>query len=186
LPAEALRQATANFGPAVQTSAAEVYASAEIDLAAQQAQLEQALASLGQGDVRRGQALFQSKRLACSACHAMGYLGGRIGPDLTHVGRIRTERDLLESILFPSASFVRSYEPVTVLTFSGQTVSGLVVRDTSEEMVLATGVDTQVRIARDEIEEVWPGKVSIMPAGLDKLLTPQELADLVAFLKAAQ
>lgn len=186
LPPDAIRQSLAKFGPPVQSAAAEVYALAEVDLAAQQAQLEQVLASLAQGDIRRGQALFQSKRLACSACHAMGYLGGRIGPDLTHIGRIRTERDLLEAILFPSASFVRSYEPVTVLTYSGQTASGLVLRDTPEEMVLATGVDTQVRIAREEIEEIWPGKVSIMPAGLDKLLTPQELADLVAFLKAAQ
>ncbi len=186
LPADALRQALAKFGPTVQSAAAEVYSLAEVDIAAQRAQLEQVLASLGQGDVRRGQALFQSKRLACSACHAMGYLGGRIGPDLTHIGRIRTERDLLESILFPSASFVRSYEPVTVLTHSGQAASGVVLRDNAEEMVLATGVDTQVRIAREEIEEVWPGKVSIMPAGLDKLLSPQELADLVAFLKAAQ
>lgn len=186
LPGDALHQALAKFGPAVQHAAAEVYGLAELDLARQQAQLERALASLSGGDIRRGQALFQSKRLACSACHAMGYLGGRIGPDLTHIGRIRSERDLLESILFPSASFVRSYEPVTVLTYSGQTQNGLVLRDTAEELVLATGVDTQVRIPRDEIEEIWPGKVSIMPAGLDKLLTPQELADLVAFLKAAQ
>lgn len=186
LPPDALRQAMAKFGPSVQSAAAEVYSLAEVDIAAQRAQLERVLASLGEGDVRRGQALFQSKRLACSACHAMGYLGGRIGPDLTHIGRIRTERDLLESILFPSASFVRSYEPVTVLTVSGQTANGLVLRDNAEEMVLATGVDTQVRIAREEIEEILPGKISIMPAGLDKLLSPQELADLVAFLKAAQ
>ena len=38
----------------------------------------------------------------------------------------------------------------------------------------------------DDIEEMRPSKVSIMPAGLDKVLTSQELADLVAFLKACK
>jgi hypothetical protein len=43
----------------------------------------------------------------------MGYLGGKVGPDLTSVGQIRTERDLLEAVVYPSASFVRSYEQLT-------------------------------------------------------------------------
>ena len=44
------------------------------------------------------------------------YLGGHVGPDLTNIGQARTERDLLESIVYPSASFVRSYEPIIVVT----------------------------------------------------------------------
>jgi hypothetical protein len=36
------------------------------------------------------------------------------------------------------------------------------------------------------VDEVQPSKVSVMPAGLDQQLTPQELADLVAFLKACK
>ena len=47
-------------------------------------------------------------KAACVACHTIGYVGGHVGPDLSRVGAIRQERDLVESILYPSASFVQS------------------------------------------------------------------------------
>ena len=115
-----------------------------------------------------------------------GYVGGKVGPDLTHVGRIRSERDLLESILLPSASFVRSYEPVLVMTKKGRSYNGVLRKDTAEEVVLALNATEEVRILREDIEDMTPGTVSIMPAGLDQQLTPVQLADLVAFLKACQ
>ena len=76
------------------------------------------------GDVRRGQLVFNSEKAACFTCHAIGYRGGNVGPDLTKIGQVRTERDLLEAILFPSASFVRSYEPVVVATTDGKVLNG--------------------------------------------------------------
>jgi hypothetical protein len=50
--------------------------------------------------------------------------------------------------------------------------------------VLATGPDQEVRLAREEVDQIQPSTVSIMPAGLDKQLSPEELADLVTFLKS--
>ncbi|MFM1768550.1 MAG: hypothetical protein RJA22_1079 [Verrucomicrobiota bacterium] len=137
-------------------------------------------------DIRRGQAIFNSQKAACAGCHAIGYLGGNLGPDLTRIGQVRSERDLLESIVFPSASFVRSYEPMLVVTRAGEEHSGVLRRDTDDEMVLATGPSTEVRLARADIAEQRPGRVSVMPAGLDQQLTRQELADLIAFLKASR
>ena len=183
---EAVRRCLAKFGPAVQKQAEELYASLGVDVAGQKARLDELLTSLKNGDVRRGQAVFNSPKAACASCHAIGYLGGKVGPDLTHIGKIRSERDLLESIVFPSASFVRSYEPVVVETRSGKVHNGLVRKDTPDEVVLVTGATDEVRIPRDDIEDMRPSKVSIMPAGLDRQLTPGELADLVAFLKACQ
>src|SRR5207249_2765473 len=113
-------------------------------------------------------------------------LGGNIGPDLTRIGQIRSERDLLEAIVFPSASFVRSYEPWLVATKNGKIHNGILRKDAPDEIVLATGANEEVRIARDDIEEMQPSKVSVMPAGLDQQLTPQELVDLVTFLKACK
>jgi putative heme-binding domain-containing protein len=81
---------------------------------------------------------------------------------------------------------VRSYEPVMVTARRGKVYNGLVRKDTPEEVVLVLGADQQVRIARGEIEDMQPSKVSVMPAGLDKVLTRQELADLVAFLKGCK
>jgi putative heme-binding domain-containing protein len=186
LRAETLKPRLAKYSDAVQRQAEELYAALDVDAAKQKAKLEQLMSSLKDGDVRRGQAVFNSSKASCSACHAIGYLGGNVGPDLTQIGKIRTERDLLESIVFPSASLVRSYETVQVTTKSGKVHNGLIRKDATEEIVLATGANQEVRLARDDIEEIQPSKVSVMPAGLDQQLTERELADLVAFLKACK
>jgi putative heme-binding domain-containing protein len=93
---------------------------------------------------------------------------------------------LLESIVYPSASFVRSYEPLIVTTKSDEQYSGVLRKDAPDEIVLATGPNTEVRVARSDVAEVRPGTVSVMPAGLAEQLTRQELADLLAFLKATK
>jgi putative heme-binding domain-containing protein len=130
--------------------------------------------------------VFNSQKTACATCHAIGYLGGKVGPDLTSIGQIRTERDLLEAVVYPSASFVRSYEPVIVSTRDGEEYSGVVANDTAEELVLTTGAATRARVAKPDITETRPGTGSVMPSGLDEQLSRQELADLIAFLQRTQ
>jgi putative heme-binding domain-containing protein len=186
LRVETLKPRLMKYSPTVQRQAEELYAILDADNAKQRARLEQLVSSLKDGDVRRGQVVFNGTKAACSACHAIGYLGGKVGPDLTHIGKIRSERDLLESIVFPSASLVRSYEPVQVTTKSGKVFNGLIRVDAPDEIVLATGPNQEARIARADIEEVQPSKVSVMPAGLDQQLTVRDLADLVAFLRACK
>ncbi|MCC6492001.1 MAG: c-type cytochrome [Pirellulales bacterium] len=181
-----LRQTLATCGPEVQQAVAELEAAVNIDAAAQRARIDELLPRMAGGDVRRGHAVFHSSKASCSACHRMGYAGGSVGPELTRIGEIRSERDLLESILFPSLSFVRSYEPVVILTTGGQALNGA-IRDESEgAIVLATGPNEEVRILREDVEEIQPSTVSVMPAGLDRQLSEQELADLVTFLKSAK
>jgi len=181
-----LQALAAKYPPAVQERSRELLERLQVDPAKQRAHLEGLLASMGKGDIRRGQAIFNSQKAACSTCHTIGYLGGHIGPDLTSIGQVRTERDLLESIVYPSASFVRSYEPYIVKTKSEEEYSGILQKDAPDEVVLVTGPTTEVRVARTEIAEMRPGTVSVMPAGLDQQLTRQELADLVAFLKGTK
>ena len=106
------------------------------DRAKQEEHLDQLVRQLPKGDIRRGQLIFNNPKLACSSCHAIGYRGGHVGPDLTSVGTIRTERDLLESIVYPSASFVRSFEPMVVLTKGGDDYTGVLHTDSTEEVVL--------------------------------------------------
>lgn len=152
----------------------------------QRERLEQLLTNLKDGDIRRGHEVFNSTKAACFSCHAIGYRGGNVGPDLTKIGQIRNERDLLESIVFPSASFVRSFEPVVVATVEGKVISGILKANSPQEVVLRINAVEDVRISRDRIEEMNPGTVSVMPAGLEQQLSPQDLADLVAFLRAAK
>ena len=143
-------------------------------------------ASLPAGDPSRGHAVFFSAKAACTTCHAMAYAGGRIGPDLTKIGAIRTPADLLEAIVLPSASFVRSYEPVVVLTDDGRAFSGVVRQESDAEVVLQTSATATERIPRATIESIEASTASLMPKGYDTLLSPQELADLVAFLARAK
>jgi putative membrane-bound dehydrogenase-like protein len=180
---DGIRQRLAKYSPVVKAQAEKLYSELDAEFAQQSANLEGLLASLPAGDIRRGQAVFNSSRTSCRACHTIGYVGGKIGPDLTRIGQIRQGRDLLESIVYPSLSFVRSYETLAVRTLDGPVHSGVVKTDSPVEIVLTIAADKEVRIPREEIEIMQSGKVSIMPAGMDKQLSPQELADLVEFLR---
>ena len=180
-----IRPQLAKFPETTRKESEEFLASLNADAGKQAARLDSLLAELKSlpGDIRRGQAVFNSSKAACVACHKLGYLGGNVGPDLTSLGAARTERDLLESIVYPSASFVRSYEPMTVATKSGEELSGVLKKDAPDEVVLATGPGVEIRLARNDIIEMRPGTVSVMPQGLDEQLSRQELSDLVTFLK---
>jgi putative heme-binding domain-containing protein len=183
---ETLTELFKNSQPAVQEHSQALYKLQAAGASQRMAKSEDLLARVPTGDVQRGQLVFNGQKAACATCHEIGYLGGTVGPDLTRIGQIRSERDLLEAIVFPSASFVRSYEPITVATMSGKTFSGLVRKDAPDEVILAINAKETVRIPRDEIDQMVPATVSIMPAGLDQQLSTQELIDLVAFLRACK
>ena len=178
-----VRASLAKYGPAVQEGINKLESLINVDAAAQRKRIDELLPLVAKGDVRRGHEVFYSSKATCSSCHRLGNAGGTTGPDLSHIGKTRTERDLLESVLFPSLSFVRSYEPMLIVTADGKTINGVIHDETAKEYVVATGPDQEVRVARDEVEQIQPSTVSIMPAGLDKQLSDQQLADLVAFLK---
>jgi putative heme-binding domain-containing protein len=186
LRVSAIKQRIAKQPASVQAKAEELYPLINIDLAKERQRIEEVLPLVRQGDVRRGQLVFARAKASCSSCHQFGYVGGHIGPDLTHVGRIRSERDILEAIMFPSASIVRSFEPMQVVTKGGKVFNGLIHKDAPDEVVLIASATETIHVPRDDIEEMRPSRTSIMPAGLDKQLSPQELADLVAFLHNAK
>ena len=160
--------------------------SVNVDATRQAARLEELLSAAQNGDVARGQTVFNSAKAACLSCHAIGYIGGRIGPDLTRIGQVRSERDLLEAVVFPNASFARGFEPVIVRTRTGATHGGVLRSDAPDEVVLGTVAGPDTRIPRPDIADIEPGTISLMPPGYGELLTRQELADLLAFLKAAR
>jgi putative heme-binding domain-containing protein len=145
--------------------------------------LEQLRTQLAQGDAQRGQKVFASEKAKCAACHRIGQSGVAVGPDLTTIGANRSANDLLESIVFPSASIVRDYEPRKVLTADGRALTGLVVAESASEMQLQLANGERVQLQQSDIEQITPSTVSIMPAGLEEALTEQELLDVVSYLQ---
>jgi putative membrane-bound dehydrogenase-like protein len=136
------------------------------------------------GDVGRGRNIFFGKKVACSSCHTIGAEGGHVGPDLTSIGSIRSGHDLLEAIVFPSASFVPGHEVYRVKTKNSSEVLSGVIADDPNAVILVTGPNAEIRIPRDQIASMEPSTVSLMPEGLDTSLAQQELTDLLAFLQA--
>jgi putative membrane-bound dehydrogenase-like protein len=135
------------------------------------------------GDVGRGRRIFFGEKVACSSCHTIGTEGGHVGPDLTGIGAIRSGHDLLEAVVFPSASFVPGHEVYNVET-ANERIAGVIRSRSAEAVVLVTGPNGEVRIPRKEIKSMKPSTVSLMPEGFDETLTNTELTDLLAFLQA--
>lgn len=152
----------------------------------QTATLEKLLTTLPEGDVRRGHEVFMSKKAACNGCHKLGYGGGRLGPDLTSIGRVRNRRDLLEALVFPSSSIVRGYEPVSVEMEDGRVISGIISSESADEIILSPDAQKTFHLARTSIVAIQPSNVSPMPNGLATLLSAQEMADLLTFLQSDQ
>ena len=144
------------------------------------AYLKEVEGDIANGDLDNGRLVYFGKA-ACSECHVLGGEGGTLGPDLTSIQRDRSAHDLVEAIVYPGASLVREYETYKIKTAGGEH-TGIVMEETPEAIILGTGPQATVRINRIEIISMEIAPVSMMPQGLDKTLTRQELADLLAFL----
>jgi putative membrane-bound dehydrogenase-like protein len=133
---------------------------------------------ISNGDPVAGRAVF--KKL-CAQCHKMYGEGAEVGPDITRNGRASFEQ-LLSNVFDPSLVIGSAYQGLTVVTKDGKAISGLPAEDSAQRVVLKVQGDKQEIIARADIEEVVPSKLSLMPEGIEKQLQPQELYDLFAFI----
>ena len=148
------------------------------------ARLKQVTSQLVEGDALQGKAIFFSNRTACGACHTVRGKGGNIGPDLSRIGTIRTRRDLLEAILFPSSTIVNNYETYSVATTDGRILHGIIQRANRRSIVLRNAERSEIVISPNDVEELVRNQTSIMPKGLDTNLIPQQLSDLLAYLES--
>ncbi len=137
------------------------------------------------GDAQRGRQVFE--KATCLKCHRFGDQGAAVGPDLSTVRRRFTRKEILESVLFPSAVISDQYRSVTVVTDAGQVFTGLRLPEAPPgKVVLLLPDATKLELERDSIEQMAPAKVSVMPEGLLNPLSPQEIADLFAFLETSR
>ncbi len=132
------------------------------------------------GDATRGGEVF---RRACSMCHQYrGANGSTYGPDLGEV-RNRTTPSLLTDILNPNHSIADGYELWMVQLADGGTIGGVVGAETPTSVTFRMPGGAQKTVSRSEIASMQIANASAMPEGLEAQITPQQMADLVAFIK---
>ncbi len=182
LSAEALRRTLKGYPDDVRKAAGPVVKRLEVDTEKMRERLAELEGVLSDGDAAHGREVFAGPKAGCTACHAVAGQGGRVGPDLTKIGTIRTGKDLLEAVVFPSASFARGYEPWRVRTKEGAVYDGLIVAEGVEAITLLQGDRTEKRLPRAAVDAIQQSKTSVMPQGLDQQLTRKELRDLLAYL----
>jgi putative heme-binding domain-containing protein len=131
------------------------------------------------GDPARGRRLFGADALGCVKCHAIGtnQRGGG-GPSLAGAAGQFTVSHLVESILLPNKQVAPIFGTTSIVTTDGQSLSGLVVEENDQQVVLLLPTAARQTVAKTSIEARTLQPTSPMPSGLVK--TPAELGDLLA------
>lgn len=127
----------------------------------------------------RGAALFKQH---CAACHEAHGTGVAVGPALAGEAK-HPEETLLVSILAPNAQITGGYATYTLLTTGGQVFTGLLAADTASSVTLKGQEGKTQTVLRRDIEELRASPVSLMPESLAKALQPQDVADILAWLR---
>jgi putative membrane-bound dehydrogenase-like protein len=130
------------------------------------------------GDRARGAAVFEKH---CLACHSVQGRGQRVGPDLSGIGS-RPKQSLLVDIFDPSRELAGNYAAYTLVTREGQILSGLIASETLASVTLRRADGAQDVVPRAQIEELRGTGKSLMPEGLEDVITEANLVDLLEFM----
>jgi len=137
------------------------------------------------GDAGHGKALFSDEqKLACVKCHTVDGTGGHAGPDLANVGEKFPKRELIRSVLEPSANIAVGYGTTVVETKDGEQHQGI-VKEAGDSWVSLMGADGKLtRFENRDIKTQHTSTVSLMPEGLQNGLSFQDFTDLIAYLES--
>ena len=138
-----------------------------------------------EGSAKSGKKLFETAAdVNCRNCHRIGSVGQSVGPNLSGIGTLQTPAELLGSIVRPSDKIDPKYRAKQVLTEDGNVITGVVVKETSEVVHIADASGKVHEINADGIEMIRSVAKSAMPDQLLSGMTPQNAADLLAFLSS--
>jgi len=133
-----------------------------------------------QGSTERGQKVYAKH---CSVCHKLGDVGHQVGPDLAST-KNKSPRDLLISILDPNREAQPTYTTYTVVTEAGKLYNGIIASETAGSITLRRAEGKQDVILRENIGSLVSNGISLMPNGLEKEVTVEQMADLIEFVKS--
>jgi putative heme-binding domain-containing protein len=132
------------------------------------------------GNAAQGKAVFEGKG-QCLTCHRVKESGSRLGPDLTDIGTLRRAADLAKSLADPGAEVMPQNRFVRVVPKSGPTVTGRILNQDTFTVQIIDERQRLLSFPRSDLKEMTFVKTTSMPSYKEKL-TPQELADVVAYL----
>jgi putative heme-binding domain-containing protein len=133
------------------------------------------------GDVKRGAERFKQ---TCSACHRLENIGNSVGPDLASLSD-KSPEYLMVQILDPNRGVEAKFTDYVLQTKSGQTLSGIISGETGGSVTLLMPESKSQTILRADIKVLRSTGLSLMPENLEAGMTPQDLADLLAFVRTA-
>lgn len=133
------------------------------------------------GDLGRGRVIFEK---TCASCHRLGGVGNDFGPKLVTLTD-KSPANLLVAVLDPNRAVEAKYRGYAAVTADGRVLTGLVVRESSGSITLAGADGRAVEILRKDIEDLRDSGRSFMPEGLERDLSPQDFADVFAFVRGA-
>jgi putative membrane-bound dehydrogenase-like protein len=136
----------------------------------------------GKGDPRRGAGLFTNG--TCRACHTDADGQTPKGPHLVDIGKRYKASELVESILKPSAKIAQGYEAYSFALVDGRVFTGFVVSESGSTVQIRDSSGITRELNRSDVEERRRQEQSVMPEGVAADLTPEKLADLVAYLQS--
>ena len=132
-----------------------------------------------QGDAVRGQAVYTKN---CITCHRAVGLGHQVGPDLVSVQN-KSHEDLLIAILDPNREAQPNFIGYTATTDDGRVFSGIISAETAASLTLRRAEAKEDVVLRETLDELISSGLSLMPEGVEKEITLEQMADLLAFLK---
>jgi putative membrane-bound dehydrogenase-like protein len=132
------------------------------------------------GDAERGAKIFAK---TCATCHEYKGLGSPVGPDLASV-KDKSPEALLVAILDPSRAVEPRYINYVVQTKKGQTLTGLIANETSTSIILGGPDGKKFELLRSDIDEMNSTGKSLMPEGLEKDLSQEAMADVIAYVRS--
>jgi putative heme-binding domain-containing protein len=135
-------------------------------------------------DRQNGQMVFYAQ---CAVCHKAGPTGGDVGPELTGVKTMFDTQGLADAIIRPDAGIAHGYTPWQVQTNDGAVRYGFLLAENEQTIVLKDAVGQRHIIGRDRIaSRTQLEGVSLMPGPEELQLDPQDIADVVAFLRTLE
>ena len=140
--------------------------------------------AISRGNAERGKNLFLKSAAACFACHAPPAGAIRLGPDLTRIQTKMKPEDLVDSVLRPSKLIDKSFAQVIVLTNQGKQYTGVRISENDNEIVLRNlAQPTPIVLKKEDVDEVFQSRTSLMPANLTRQLKNRaEFDDLMKYV----